>query len=101
MTLRNCSGYNEFGGATYLLRGWWMTLSTLDTCSQAAGGAVAATGASGLVQINGNSNGHLVMRSCSGAIYYAGGNACTWQAYNSSGTSPIGNLNMRGITGNV
>ncbi len=101
MTMRNCTGYNEFGGATYLLRGWFATLTTLDSCGQGAGGAVAATGKSRLVQVNGNGNGHVVLRSCSGGVDVMPGSGCTWSAQNSVGPSPLGNLNMRGILGNA
>ena len=51
MQLRNCGGYNEHGGATYLLRGWVSGLSMLDGCRQVAGSEMAATGKSRLVQI--------------------------------------------------
>jgi hypothetical protein len=96
MRMRNCQGYNENGGATFLLRGWFNGLTVLDQCGQDAGGAMAATGASRLVQVNGSNTGHVLLQSCTGGIAVAGGNGCTWEAVNSSGQSPQGTLNIRG-----
>lgn len=95
MTLRNCTGYNEYGGATYLLRGWFNSLTVLDGCGQAAGGAVLATGKSRLVQVNGSATGHVLMRQCGGGVDVVPGTACTWQAMNCSGPSPRGPLDVR------
>ena len=94
MILRNIGGYNQPGGATYLLRGWFSGLTTLDNCTQSAGGAMAATGASGLIQVNGSSSGFVMMRACSGNVVAASGNACGWTAQNCTGTSPRGTLTM-------
>lgn len=101
MLLRNCGGYNEYGGATYLLRGWFSTLTYLDSCAQSAGGAMAATGASGLVQVNGNSSGHVLMKGCHGSVAVVSGTACTWQAENCSGSSPLGTLSIKSTISSV
>ena len=101
MTMRNCTGYNEYGGATYLLRGWWTTLVTLDNCGQGAGGPMASTGKSRLVQVNGNGNGHVVMRACAGGVDVIAGTGTTWSAQYCMGPSPLGNLNMKGVVGNA
>jgi hypothetical protein len=101
IVMRNCTGYNEFGGATYLVRGWWMTGCTIDNCGQGAGAAMAATGKSRLIQVNGNSSGNVVIRGAGGGIDLASGSGCTWQAYNCTGPSPLGNLNPKGYLGNA
>lgn len=95
VNLRNCCGYNEYGGATYLVRGWFNGLTALDGCSQDAGGAMAATGLSRLVQVDGSSDGNVLMRACSGGIAVKSGTGCTWQAENCSGPSPTGTLSIR------
>lgn len=96
MKMRDCNGYNMYGGATYLLRGWFASLTVLDGCGQAAGGAMAATGKSRLIQVNGNSSGHVLLRACSGGIDVVVGTGCTWQAQNCTGPSPLGDLNVHG-----
>jgi len=101
MFLRNCGGYNRYGGATYLLRGWFSALTYLDSCTQTAGGAMAATGAAGLVQVNGSSTGHVLMKGCSGNIAVVKGTACTWQAENCSGSSPLGALSVKSTVSSV
>jgi hypothetical protein len=95
MQMRSCTGYNEYGGATYLLRGWFSDLVYLDGCGQAAGGTMASTGKSRLVQINGGSSGHVYMLGCSGGVDVVGGAACTWQAQGCTGPSPLGALSLR------
>ncbi len=92
--MRDCSGYNQNGGATYLVRGYFMTPSLMDGCVQGADGAMAATGKSRLVQISGTSAGNLLMLACSGGVDVVWGNQCKWQSMNSSGPSPIGNLSL-------
>lgn len=92
MYLRNCSGHNMHGGATYLLRGWFSGLTVLEGCAQSAAGAAAATGATRLVQINGNAQGHVRMRNCNGGIDVAPGSACSWAAESSAGPTPRGML---------
>jgi hypothetical protein len=94
--LRNCTGYNEYGGATYLLRGYFVGLTLLDSCNQGAGGAVAATGKSRLVQVNGTPGGHVLMRASNGGLDVVPGTACTWEAAHCSGPAPTGALNPRG-----
>jgi len=96
MKMRDCSGYNMYGGATYLLRGWWNGQTVLEGCQQAAGGAMAATGLSALTQVNGANTGNVLMRACTGNVAVVAGTACTWQAINCSGTSPKGILNPLG-----
>ena len=95
MQLRNCTGYNEFGGATYLLRGWFTGLTLLDGCAQSAGAAMAKTGKSRLVQVDGTDAGHVLMRACGGGLEVVSGTACTWTAENCSGPSPLGPLKPR------
>jgi hypothetical protein len=94
--MRACSGYNEYGGATYLLNGWFSGLTYLEGCGQGAGGAMAQTGKSRLLNVNGSGAGHVLMVACNGGIDVAGGTGCTWEARNCTGTSPLGPLNIRG-----
>jgi hypothetical protein len=101
VNMRNCSGYNEYGGATYLVRGWFSGLTFLDGCSQGAGGTMAATGLSRLVQVDGSSDGNVLMRACGGGIAVKSGTGCTWQAENCSGPSPTGTLSIRTIVTSV
>jgi polygalacturonase len=101
VTMRNCSGYNMYGGATYLLRGWFNGLTVLDSCSQDAGGAMAASGLSRLVQIDGSSTGNVLMRACSGGIALKSGTTCGWQAENCSGPTPTGTLSIRTTVASV
>ena len=100
MQMRSCTGFNEDGGATYLLSGWFSALPFLEGCNQAAGGAMAATGLSRLAFVNGNSNGHVLMIGCAGGLDVAAGTACTWEAQNCTGPSPLGTLNIRGTVKN-
>jgi hypothetical protein len=97
MQLRYCAGYNEYGGATYLLRGWFQGLTVLEGCTQAAGGAVGKTGKSRLVQVNGSDKGHVIVSRSSGGIDEVDGSHCTWSAINSTGPSPRGDLDLRGV----
>jgi hypothetical protein len=101
MNMRDCSGYNMFGGATYLLRGWFMGTTRLVNCGQGAGGQMADTGASRLVQVNGNANGYVSMQGCSGGVAVADSNAATWRAVECHGPSPLGDLNPTGTVGTV
>jgi hypothetical protein len=101
MKMRDCNGYNMYGGATYLLRGWFNGLTILDGCNQAAGGAMAATGLSRLVQVNGSNTGNVLMNGCTGGVDIVAGTSCTWQAVNCSGPSPSGALNIRGTVVSV
>jgi hypothetical protein len=94
MLLRNVGGFNEPGGATYLLRGYFTGLTMLDGCVQAAGGAMAATGASALVQVNGTSSGFILMRGCSGNVVAVSGTPCGWSSQSGQGTSPRGTLSL-------
>jgi len=82
MQVRDCAGYNEFGGATYLLRGYFSALTTLDDCSQTSGGAMKATGKTRLVQVNGPASGHVVMRECVGGLDVASGSSAGRQKVN-------------------
>jgi len=101
MQVRDCMGYNESGGATYFLRGWFSATATLDGCSHSAGGAMLSTGKSRLVQLNGSSAGMVVMRSCAGGLTIASGNQAKWQAQNCTGPSPIGELSNTKTMGSV
>jgi hypothetical protein len=100
MQMRSCTGYDMNGGATYLLSGWFSALTLLEGCSQDSGGQMAATGKSRVVQVNGNSAGHVLMVGCSGGLDVAIGSTCTWQAQNCAGPSPFGALNIRGTMAN-
>ena len=95
MQMRNCTGYNQTGGATYLLRGFFNGLTVLEGCSQTAGGEMEATGKSRLVQVNGSDKGHVLVSRSSGGIDVVDGTACTWAAVNSTGPSPRGPLDIR------
>lgn len=92
--LRNCAGYNEFGGATYLLRGWFDYITTLDECAQSAGGAMAAAGPARLIQVFGPNTGVVLMRTCAGQVDVQSGNATPWIAQNCQGASPSGLMTM-------
>jgi hypothetical protein len=96
VNMRDCVGFDMTGGATYLLRGWWMQLTCLDGCSNWSDGPMAQTGATRLVQINGNGNAHVVMNQCGGGFDGVSGCGVTWQAINCGGPSPAGDLNIRG-----
>lgn len=97
--MRDCSGYNEFGGATNLVRGYFVSPCLLDACQQSAGAAVATTGKSRLIQITGTTAAFVLMNSCSGGVDTPAGNQAWWRAVDSSGPSPLGNLNPYGVTG--
>jgi hypothetical protein len=101
MKMRDCNGYNMYGGATYLLRGWFTGLTILDGCNQQADGAMAATGLSRLVQVSGSNTGNVLMTACTGGVDSVAGTACTWQAVNCSGPSPSGALNVRGTVASL
>lgn len=101
MQMRDCTGYNEAGGATYLLRGWFSDVTTLDGCTQWSGGAMRATGKSRLLLLNGSTAGHAVLRSSAGGIALASGNKATWQAQNCTGPSPLGDLKAKATMGSV
>lgn len=96
--MRSCTGYNEGGGATYMLRGWFSTLASMDNCDQSAGGAMATTGKSRLVQVNGSAAGHVLMSASGGGLDVVSGTGCTWTAENCSGTSPAGTLSLKTTT---
>jgi ABC-type proline/glycine betaine transport system permease subunit len=83
-----------------LLRGWFTGLTILDGCNQQAGGAMAATGLSRLVQVNSSNAANVLMTACSG-VDSVSGTACTWQAVNCSGPSPNGPLNIRGTVASL
>jgi len=100
MQMRSCTGYNMNGGATYLLSGWFSALTFLEGCSQDAGGAMAATGLSRLAYINGNGSGHVLMIGCAGGLAAAAGTACTWEAQNCTGPTPLGSLDIRNTVKN-
>jgi hypothetical protein len=101
MNMRDCVGFDMVGGATYLLSGWWSEMCSLDGCTNWSDGAMAQTGATRLVRINGNSSAHVVMNQCNGGIDGVGGCGVTWQANNCTGPSPSGNLNLRGTMSGV
>lgn len=90
ISLKYSSGYNETGGATYLLRGYFTGLVTLDECAQFAGAAMAATGPAKIVQVYGPNTGAVIMRSSIGELDVASGNSAIWVAKNCLGGSPAG-----------
>jgi hypothetical protein len=93
--LRDCYGYNQGGGATYLARGWFATPSILDGCAQGADAQMAATGKSRLIKIDG-SNTTVTMTNCAGGFDGNFGTGMKWTATNCQGPSPFGNLNPTG-----
>lgn len=96
MNMRDCVGFNMAGGATYLLRGWWMESVVLSGCTQWCDGAMAQTGASRLVQINGNSNAVVVMENCGGGFDGVSGTGVRWISNYCGGPSPWGDLDPGG-----
>jgi Right handed beta helix region len=94
--MRDCFGYNQGGGATYLVRGWFNSPCLLDGCAQGADGAMGATGKSRLMQINGSNTAAVVLNSCGGGFDGVGGTGARWQAVNCTGPSPVGDLNPVG-----
>lgn len=96
MNMRDCTGFDMMGGATYLLQGWWLSTSVLDGCSNWSAGQMAATGATKLVHINGNSSGSIVMNGCNGGFDGQSGTGHKWVASYCTGSSPWGNLNPVG-----
>ena len=100
MRMQDCAGYNQNGGATYLLRGWFQGLTQLDGCTQGADAAMAATGKSRLIQINGPHGSHVYMVGCAGGLDVVPRSGVTWEAKNCIGPSPQGDLKMAGtVTG--
>jgi hypothetical protein len=87
MQMRSCSGYSSYGGATNLLAGWFNGLCYLDGCDNWS----AATTKTYVVQINGSSDGHVVMNGCAGGLQVVAGSGCTWQANNCTGACPKSN----------
>ena len=93
MNLRNCTGFNMNGGATYLLRGWFVDFVNLQNCSQDSGGQMASTGKSRLLQLNGATGAHAAMQGCFGGLDVLNP-GCTWSATNCTGPSPKGALSL-------
>ncbi len=96
MNMRDCTGFDMMGGATYLLQGWWLMKCTLEGCSNWSAGAMAATGATKLLHMNGNAQGSVVLNNCNGGFDGQWGTGLKWIATNSTGPSPWGNLNPTG-----
>jgi pectate lyase-like protein len=96
MNMRDCTGFDMMGGATYLLQGWWLMKSTLDGCSNWSAGAMANTGKSKLLHMNGNNQGSVVLNNCQGGFDGQSGTGLKWLAVNCTGPSPWGNLNPIG-----
>lgn len=100
MRMKDCAGYNQTGGATYLLRGWFQGLTHLDGCTQGADAAMAATGKSRLIEVNGPRGAHVYMVGCAGGLDVVAGCGVTWECKNCVGPSPEGVLEIAGtITG--
>ena len=100
MNMRNCTGYNMNGGATYLLRGFFVDFASLQNCSQAAGGKMEATGKSRLLQLNGRDGAHAAMNGCFGGLDVINP-GCTWSATNCTGPSPKGALALNKTVTNL
>jgi hypothetical protein len=100
MRMKDCAGYNQNGGATYLVRGWCNALTYLDGCTQGADAAMKATGKSRLIQVNGQRGAHVYLVGCAGGLDVVAGSGVTWEAKNCLGPSPNGPLQMSGsLTG--
>ncbi len=97
MNMRDCTGFAMFTGSTYLVKGWFMQRMILDNCTNWSGGAVQATGATRLINLNGNSQAAVVMNNCSGGFDGVWGSGVKWFANNCDGPSPWGNLNPTGV----
>jgi hypothetical protein len=95
MRMKDCAGYNQKGGATYLLKGWFSGLVHLDGCTQGADADMAATGKSRLAFIDGKSSGHVYMVGCSGGFDVKPGTGVTWEAKSCDGPSPTGPLSIK------
>lgn len=100
MNMRNCTGYNQNGGATYLLRGWFSDLVSLQGCSQDAGGAMAATGKSRLLRLDGATGAHACIDCSFGGLDVVNP-TCTWEATACKGPSPLGPLKLNKSFTNV
>lgn len=96
MKMRDCFGYDENGGATYLLKGWFMNAVFMDGCGQGAGAQMASTGKARLMYIDGQSSCHVYLNESDGGFDVASGKGVTWEAKNCTGPSPWGNLNGGG-----
>jgi hypothetical protein len=93
--MKDCAGYNQKGGATYLVKGWFSGLAYLDGCTQGADADMAATGKSRLIHIDGKNSGHVSMVGCSGGFDVKAGTGVTWEARNCDGPSPNGPLSIK------
>lgn len=97
--LDNCTGWNNGGGSTYLLRGYFTRPTSLTRCAHNWEGAPADQSQLGLVRIGGTSAGFVVMQQCSGNVFCESNNAAHWRAVNCSGDSPLGLLDPYGGKG--
>ena len=98
MRMKDCAGYNQTGGATYLLRGWCNALTYLDGCTQGADAAMKETGKSRLIQVNGQRGAHVYLVGCAGGLDVVSGCGVTWEAKNCIGPSPTGPLRLAETT---
>lgn len=92
INLTNCRGYTQKGGSKYLVKGYFVDLCRLDTCT--AGDGAAASGKTKLALIDGTSGGHVVLQNCQGDIEKRAGSAATWEAHNCKGAG----LDVKGVT---
>jgi hypothetical protein len=90
MRMKDCAGYNQNGGATYLVRGWLQGLTHLDGCTQGADAAMKETGKSRLIQVNGPKGSHVLLVGCARGLDVVPGSGMTWEARNCIGPSPVG-----------
>jgi hypothetical protein len=96
MNMLYCTGYDEYAGATNLLKGYFVNTSYLDNCGQGSGGTMASTGKSRLISLGGTSGASVIMRNCGGGIDNSSGSPVQWVSQFCSGPSPKGNLNPLG-----
>lgn len=73
-----CGGYNEGGGATYLVRAYANGVNVLESCGQDSGGAMAATGKSGLLEVDGPAGTKFIVSHCGGRVDSVAGTAATF-----------------------
>ena len=97
--LDNCTGWNNAGGSTYLLRGYFMAPSSLTRCAHNWEGAPSDPDRLGLIRIGGAPAGFVLMNQCAGNVFCDRNNAAHWRSVNCSGGSPLGLLDLYGTTG--
>lgn len=97
--LDNCTGWNNHGGSTNLLRGYFTAPASLTRCAQNWEGGPSHAADLGLVRIGGTSAGFVLINQCTGTVYCESNNAAYWRAVNCTGQSPLGPLDPYGPKG--